>query len=341
MRRALRVLVGLATFAVACAVLAQEALPPELELTPRFVIGQEGTRPYDENTPPQPGETIGLALAWPDGLRPAQPSLAGEAASGAFRARRLVLADPRADGDDIIEVLLGTLEGAQLPALALVDEGGETIAKTRPLTLEVRTALDAEESEPAPTRPPASIRPDFASLLIVLVVAALVAGALTLLALWTWRRLRARGEEIAPPSEPSPPPEVRALDALEALLAERLLERDLHKPFSVRLAEIGKGYIGEVAELPLLERTTEECARELANAGFADARVRWLERFLTRLDLVKFAGDRPPTTVLAKAAEELRAMIVEDSAERARAESPELELEATSSEPSPDREVLR
>ena len=101
--------------------------------------------------------------------------------------------------------------------------------------------------------------------------------------------------------------------ALEALLGEGLLERGRLKAFTVRLAEIAKGYIGAVAGVSLLEKTTAECRPLLRAAGFSAELSAWLVGWLGELDMVKFAGDRPAAEVLREKAETLRMVIVDTS----------------------------
>ncbi|MDQ7088179.1 MAG: hypothetical protein Q9Q13_10135 [Acidobacteriota bacterium] len=145
---------------------------------------------------------------------------------------------------------------------------------------------------------------------------AALAGLLIAGAVWWLRRLRPRSRPTPAPGPPPPPPETVALDALEALLGEGLLERGHLKTFSARLAEIGKGYIGTRAGVSLLEKTTAECRPLLAATGFSPSRSDWLVHWLGELDMVKFAGDRPAADVLREKAEALRAVIVETSRAR-------------------------
>lgn len=311
---------------------------PVVTLEPAFVVTAEGERPLKDDTPLRPGQTVGLALAWPDHLRPPRVRLPipeappDPAALPPARPRRLVTEDPRAEGADVIEVLLLALGPVRLEPMVLTDDEGRGVARTSALTLTTEAVVDAAAGQPAPARPPVSIAPDIPGLLLTLAAAALVMGA----AIWLIRRMRGRkGLRPATPAPPPPPPEVRALDALEALLAEGLLERNLIKPFSIRLAEIGKGYLGEIAGVGLLEATTEECARLLRRAGFDRERIRWLQTWLGELDMIKFAGDRPAADHLREQADALRRVIHSTS------RPPEPEPEPRPSEPAPAAEGPR
>ena len=285
---------------------------PVVTLEPAFVVTAEGKRPFEGEAPLRPGQTVGLILSWPERRRPQQVRLRipdappTPAALPSARPRRLVAKDPRAGGADVIEVLLLALGQVQLEPMVLTDPAGRAVARTQALTLTTEAVADAAAGQPAPARPPVPIAPDLPGLLLALAAIALAVGT----AIWLIRRIRGRkGHRHAAPTPPPPPPEVRALDALEALLAEGLLERNLIKPFSIRLAEIGKGYLGEIAGVGLLEATTEECGRRLQRAGFDPEWIRWLQTWLGELDMIKFAGDRPAADHLREQAGALRAMI--------------------------------
>ncbi|HHN74835.1 MAG TPA: hypothetical protein ENK10_06350 [Acidobacteria bacterium] len=285
--------------------------PAPIVLQPVFVLGPDGPHPLDAEQPLRPGQVVGLALEWPPESRPARPRLArprAEAEGGQVRARRLVPHDPRAAGRDVVEVLLTAIGRVQIPPLEILDEDGGPARHTAPVELLTESLPDAGSAEPAPPRGPRWIGPDIPGLL------ALAATAVLLIAAAVWWIRRRRPRTAAPiPGPPPPPPQTVALDALEALLGEGLLERGRLKAFSVRLAEIAKGYIGAIAGVSLLEKTTSECRPLLRKAGFSPELSAWLVTWLGELDMVKFAGDRPAADVLREKAEALRVVIVETS----------------------------
>jgi len=289
--------------------------PVEVTLHPAFVLREGKAVPVEDGTTLHPGDVVGLALDWPEGARPARPRLAGrpEPRAGEPVPLRLVPRDERAGGKDVLLVLLAALGKAELAPVELADGNGRTVARTAPLSLEAAPREDAQD--PAPARPPVEVPPDWAGLAAVAAGLALLLAGAVLLA----RRLRGRDrprkprEKAGPPPEP---PEVRALRALDELLARGLLERGERKPFADALGEIAKGFFGEIAGVPLLERTTEECRRLLREARFDPGAAAWLDRWLTELDMVKFAEARPPVAELRAAAEELRAEIERIARER-------------------------
>lgn len=118
----------------------------------------------------------------------------------------------------------------------------------------------------------------------VLVVAA-VAGIVVFL--W-WRRKR--GEGLA---ETIPPHEL-AFSALEAVLAENLIEKGQYKQFYIKVSDVLRRFIENRFFLHAPERTTEEFLAELrASDVLATAHKALLRDFLEHCDLVKFAEHHP------------------------------------------------
>lgn len=291
---------------------------PEVQVTRVGVIEAGAVR--SDTMALHPGETVVYALDWRGVTRPAQPRLAfsdsggsGDPAADAAQHQwvRFVPNDPRAAGADSLELLLVALGKSPTPAAELQDEQGATIAQVAPLELETVAAIAEEEAEPAPLRDPSSLDLDMAGLLIVLTAAALLGALLLALAVylvWRWRRRRSQALAPAPPLPPIAADQ-RALQALDALLAEGWLERGELKRFAVSLAEIGKGFIGELSGVPLLELTTDECVRALRVSGLGGAHAPWLQSWLTDLDMVKFAEAKPPADQLRDAAMALRRVV--------------------------------
>ncbi|MDH3284786.1 MAG: hypothetical protein OEQ13_08590 [Acidobacteriota bacterium] len=323
-------------FAAALALLAssiagaEEPLPADtaasvpVEVDVRLALAGDGTAWRDPaSEPPHPGETLALALSWPEGVRPERPRLAdvgGSDEERPFRAIGLVPRLPAAANEDVVLLLPLQLGELTVPPLSIVDGEGRPVARTRELTLAIAPALDEEDTEPAPARPAAAISLDPAGIAIVLGTLAVLAALL----FWLVRRMRRREkEEPTAPPPPAIPAHVKALADLDELLGSGLLARGALKPFSVRLAEIGKTYVSAHAGVSLMERTTTECERLLSRKPAAREEAAWLVRWLGALDLVKFANDRPETSVLSRMAEELREWIVRVQAARESADGDE------------------
>lgn len=317
MRRALVVGLVMAGTAVVHAAAPSLNDLPNIETRLALVL-REGATPSATTQTLHPGDIIGLQLEWPAGLRPENPALSppeDQAAPGKVLPRRLVPRDPRAGGRDTIEILVASLGKTEVPALLILDGSGKPVARTKPLNLDIAAALKESESDPAPARPPIRIPPELAGILAAAALVFAVAGGVGFLAYRVWKRRHFRVPGV-PPGMPREPADIRALRDLDALLAEGLVERGEIKPFCVRLAEIGKGFLGELTDLPLLERTTRECVRALARCRLPRERTRWFGPWLNHLDLVKFAKHRPGAADLAQLSAELRAAILEAARER-------------------------
>ncbi len=285
---------------------ASDALP-RVGVEPAFFV-RDGEPSTD--WPAHPGEVIGLSLEWPEDARPARPALGAheQGTTGGLLPLRLVTADPRAGGRDVLEVLPIALGSAKLPELRLLDEQGEARALIEELELEIAAALADSDTEPAPARAPIALGLDPLGLAIVALAALLALG----LAIVAWRRWgRSSGRSLDAPDAAAPElsSRERALRALAALLESGLHRRGEQKAFGVALAEIGKDFFAGSHEITLRERTSWECAPLLRRAGCPEDAIAWLEGWLARIDLVKFAGARPAADELEALALALRARV--------------------------------
>lgn len=98
----------------------------------------------------------------------------------------------------------------------------------------------------------------------------------------------------APPPPPPVPHYKRALDALDAIEREKLVEKGRYKEFYIRVSDVLRHYIEGQFGLPASERTTEEFLEGLQQSallGLAEQLL--LKEFLRHCDLVKFAGAEP------------------------------------------------
>ncbi len=127
-------------------------------------------------------------------------------------------------------------------------------------------------------------------------------GFLVALALWN-PELFARlfGRRAGPPPPPRPA-HVIALEALDVLVAEGLIQRGQVREYYGRLSEILRGYIDSRFGLRSLEATTDELTPILRRHEVLGKQ--WLEplrKFLTTCDLAKFARHVPPQSVTDEA----------------------------------------
>ena len=97
-----------------------------------------------------------------------------------------------------------------------------------------------------------------------------------------------------PPPPPPLPPYKRALDALEAVRREKLVEQGLYKEYYIRVSDILRHFVEEQFGFPASERTTEEFLQGLQhNALLGLQEQLLLKEFLRHCDLVKFAKSEP------------------------------------------------
>ncbi|WP_218673742.1 hypothetical protein, partial [Candidatus Entotheonella palauensis] len=120
----------------------------------------------------------------------------------------------------------------------------------------------------------------------VMVIGLALAGGLV----W-W--LRQRAKQPAPPPPPRPAHEL-ALEALQRLQGDNLMDHHAIEPFYVRLSSILRQYIEWRFQLRAPEQTTEEfLADALASGGLIATHRDLLSSFLHQCDLVKFARHQP------------------------------------------------
>jgi len=123
----------------------------------------------------------------------------------------------------------------------------------------------------------------------------LLFALLSALCFLLWRkRERAR---LGPPPPPPIPADEEALARLRDLQASSLLASGKIKEFYSAISETLRAYLERGFEVPALERTTSELARDLRKRqGIASERQIELKELLETCDLVKFAKFRPDIT---------------------------------------------
>lgn len=168
------------------------------------------------------------------------------------------------------------------------EESSRSELVTEPVPVQVKSVL-GNESGPASIGeivPPVPLRRHLWPYIAGLAVSLSLVGAVVFL----W--LRRRKSKVMQPV--IVPPHLRALQQLEALQGERLIEKGLSKEFYVRVSGILRHYLDERFALRAPERTTEEFLNELRDDPRLDTRQRLLLRdFLSHCDLVKFARHEP------------------------------------------------
>lgn len=306
-RRLAHPLAGAAVAALLSVLAAAAVEIPGVPLEPAFIL-REGEPRDLEGTSPHPGEVVGFRVRWPEGEAPERFDLAAPgAALGKAVPLAAVPSDPRADGEDVMEVLLLGLGEMEVPPFALLLADGGTV-RTAPVTLETVPGLAEEDQEPAPARDQATLGLEPLGLAMAIMAVLVPLGALVALLLWL-RRRRRTAETPAAPAEPEVPPGVWAHQALDALLNSDLLARGEMKVFHVRLSAIAKEYLSRRFRISLMERTTAECPSDLRRAGVDASLTREVGQWLGAIDMVKFAGERPGSGQVVASVQALRDMV--------------------------------
>jgi hypothetical protein len=202
-----------------------------------------------------------------------------------------------------------------LPGVSVAFPGGEV--STAPIPLEVVSAVEGEVDPTAfdDIAGPVSLARPPDRRWIYWTVGGVVAALLAGLGVWWFVRSRRRRAAIPPPP---PPPHQWALDSLERLLAERLIEAGQVQEFFYRLSGIVRTYIELRFGLHAPEQTTAEFLNELQQGnelrfGHKDL----LGDFLTSCDLVKYALHRPEGSHIDASIDAARRFIQETTASTA------------------------
>lgn len=172
------------------------------------------------------------------------------------------------------------------------EPGKRTFILSAPLELFVSTEIEgqvpdlktlAEMNEPVALEP----RP-FPGWGIALIVLALISAAAAAVRLAQRKRVAAKIAEIVRT------PEEIARAELDALLAEKLAEREEFKDFYIRLTGLVRRYIERKTGIHAPELTTEEFLHDPATRRtFSLDKAQRLGQFLEAADMVKYAAMRP------------------------------------------------
>ena len=200
--------------------------------------------------------------------------------------------------DGVLSVRLAPLATGSLtiPSLRLRfrdSSGGESLASTEPVPLEVSSVLGPGETELADIKPPAELRADWRPVLLwgagVVALAALAAAGVVL-----WMR-RPRKAALPPGIDPlaEANPYEWAVGRIDALLAAGHLEKGEIKKFYVELSAIARLYLWYRYRIPAPERTTSEIGWELSRALIGPELLGEIEMTMRDWDEVKFAGREP------------------------------------------------
>lgn len=201
-----------------------------------------------------------------------------------------------------------------IPPLALsfreanaAPETKPTPVQTEPLPITVTSVLpeNADVMAPQDIVPPVALIAPRVPLWIW--IAAMVIGLALAGGLFWW--LRHRAKRLAPPPPPRPAHEL-ALEALQRLQGDNLMDHQAIEPFYVRLSSILRQYIEWRFQLRAPEQTTEEfLADALASGGLIATHRDLLSSFLHQCDLVKFAQHQPDRSDMQNAFDSAKVFI--------------------------------
>ena len=180
-----------------------------------------------------------------------------------------------------------------LPSAAVAVRGaaGEWVVEARFAPFAVASVLPADTTGIEPKQAKDVIGPNrvwWPLLLLALLLAALIA-----LAIWLWRRRRARPAAVL--AGPDATPRERAFARIDEAIAAGWIEAGRIKEFYTAIAEALRLYVAELERGWSPDLTTSELVGRMRASG-AGAGAAELAVLLERADLVKFARARPDRT---------------------------------------------
>jgi len=190
-----------------------------------------------------------------------------------------------------LQLTIYKIGDVEIPALnveVVKDQGRKETVSSQPIKVKVQSVLDGDQLKEIKHQ--AEIPVDYKPLFLLL--AALAALALIVFRVVQFFKSRKRSA-IAEPQDLRPPAAI-ARQAIQSLLAKKLLENGFIKEFYLELSEIVKRYLGCRFVVISLERTTEEFMHDLKQAVISWEDSQRIKTFLMDCDLVKFAKYRPP-----------------------------------------------
>jgi len=114
----------------------------------------------------------------------------------------------------------------------------------------------------------------------------------SLIVMLIWKRLSGRVKKVKPEEEADPrPPYVRALELLESLKQERLLEKGRYLDYYFRISYILRYFLELNYQFNAVEMTSREIVQQIEDLPTDEKKE--INRFLAETDMVKFAKHVP------------------------------------------------
>ena len=140
---------------------------------------------------------------------------------------------------------------------------------------------------------------------VLLLVGALIIGAIML---WLFRRF---GRRVVAMVRPAVKPDQIALEALDRVEGDHLVEKHLIKEHYSRVSDAVRAYLGAVFGIDAMEQTSSEMLAALAETPEARVVFAEVEGLMVEADLVKFAQLEPEVGRCKRAVETGRRIVQE------------------------------
>lgn len=223
---------------------------------------------------------------------------------GAFEIRDYVDSEPSKKDGQIIQVreyIISTYDigDYQIPPVTVSYRVGEDSVwkdlTTENLKITVESLVASEEGDIRDIKPPLEIPKNWWRTIRFAVAGLLV--LLVIVLVFIYLKRRKQGKSLIPRREkPTRPPHETAIEELEKLIQEQLLEKGETKEYYIRISEIIRQYIEDRFFIIALEMTTHQLIESLKESEVEPEVCNEVENFLNQCDLVKFAKYKPNKT---------------------------------------------
>ena len=223
---------------------------------------------------------------------------------GAFEIRDYVDSEPSKKDGQIIQVreyIISTYDigDYQIPPVTVSYRVGEDSVwkdlTTENLKITVESLVASEEGDIRDIKPPLEIPKNWWRTIRFAVAGLLV--LLVIVLVFIYLKRRKQGKSLIPRREkPTRPPHETAIEELEKLIQEQLLEKGETKEYYIRISEIIRQYIEDRFFIIALEMTTHQLIESMKESEVEPEVCNEVENFLNQCDLVKFAKYKPNKT---------------------------------------------
>lgn len=187
----------------------------------------------------------------------------------------------------------------QIPSLAVIDSVGSVVAHTDPTEFLAASNLSEKDGKEGAPKPEPAFGPMGLSFPVWIQTAlGFTFLALTLvLGFFLVRAIKRRAAKALKAMLPKKPYDLAALERLDGLLKQGLIEKSQFKPFYFGISEALKFYLASRFQFDAQESTTSELMALLrersGTPGLSEAVIERVERIFEALDPVKFANSVP------------------------------------------------